>query len=373
MKRLIRLSLLALLVSAPALAQPAKQAAQAIPVQIAPMTPRVFEDVVEALGTVQSRESVSLTAPVTARVTAVHFTDGQAVSKGMLLVELDKAQSSAQEQEIRVRLAQAQAEWKRVKRLASADMATASERDAQRALMQTARAELATLGATLADRNIVAPFDGVLGLRRVSPGALVSPTTVVATLDAIDTVNLDFPVPAVHLASVAPGQRITAIAAAWKTPFIGEVVAIDSRVDPVTRSVLIRAKIDNEDGRLRPGLLMTVRLQTGKTEAPSLPEGALTPQGTAHRVYVVEDGKAALLPVEIGRRVPGFVEIVKGIPPGAQVIVEGVHRVRPGADVQIVQPDAAKPDAAQPDAAPASAAPTSMAPRSAPAQGDRVR
>lgn len=327
-----------------------KKGSQAVPVQVAPLTPRVFDDIVEALGTVQSREAVSLTAPVTARVVAVHFTDGQAVEKGTLLVELDKAQSSAQEKEIRVRLAQAQAEWRRVKRLAKADMATASERDAQRARMQAARAELATLGASLADRDIVAPFDGVLGLRRVSPGALVSPTTVVATLDAIDTVYVDFPVPAAHLGAIAPGQTITARAAAWKTPFTGAVVAIDSRIDPVTRSVLVRAKISNEDGRLRPGILMTVRLQTGRTTAPCVPEGALTPQGTTHRVYTVEDGKAALHTVEIGRRVPGYVEIIKGVPDGAPVIVAGVHRVRPGIAVKVVDasPAPVKADASKP-------------------------
>ncbi|MGK0360125.1 MAG: membrane fusion protein (multidrug efflux system) [Bradymonadia bacterium] len=321
---------------------------KAVPVQVVPMTPRVFEDVVEALGTVQSREAVSLTAPVTARVTAVHFTDGQVVEKGTLLVELDKAQTTAQEREIRVRLSQAQAEWKRVKRLAKADMATDSERDAQRALMQAARAELGTVGAALADRNIVAPFSGVLGLRRVSPGALVSPTTVVATLDAIDTVNLDFPVPAVNLGALKAGQTIIAHAAAWKTPFTGVVVAIASRVDPVTRSVTVRARIPNDDRRLRPGLLMTVRLKTGQTTASSLPEGALTPQGTTHRVYVVEDGLAALRPVEIGRRVPGFVEIIKGVPAGAQVIVEGVHRVRPGAPVEIIEPAPASPTSGAP-------------------------
>lgn len=334
-----------LLASAPALGK--KGPSKAVPVQVAPMAPRVFEDVVEALGTVQSREAVSLTAPVTARVVAVHFTDGQVVSKGTLLVELDKAQTSAQEREIRVRLSQAQSEWKRVKALAKADMATASERDAQRALMQAARAELGTVGAALADRNIVAPFSGVLGLRRVSPGALVSPTTVVATLDAIDSVNLDFPVPAKHLSALKPGQTVIAHAAAWKTPFTGTVVAIASRIDRVTRSVTVRARINNEDSRLRPGLLMTVRLQTGKTTASSVPEGALSPQGTTHRVYVVEDGKAALRPVEIGRRVPGFVEIIKGIPEGAKVIVDGVHRVRPGAAVAIVEATPAKPPAAK--------------------------
>ena len=183
--------------------------------------------------------------------------------------------------------------------------------------------------------------------------------TVVATLDAIDSVNLDFPVPAVHLAALAPGQTITAKAAAWKAPFTGTVIAIASRVDPVTRSVTVRARISNEDGRLRPGLLMTVRLQTGKTTASSVPEGALTPQGTTHRVYVIEDGKAALRPVEIGRRVPGFVEIIKGIPAGAQVIVDGVHRVRPGAMVKIVPAAPAAPPSAP--AEPVSATPMSAA------------
>lgn len=319
-----------------AVAQPKKKGAP-VPVTVAPVTTQTFEDVVSALGTVRAREAVALTAPVTARVVAVHFEDGQAVEKGALLVELDKAETNARKQEIRARLAQHEKEYRRVRRLAKADMATASERDAQRALMDTARAELGTLGAELADRNIKAPFAGVLGLRRVSPGALVAPGTMVTTLDAIDSVYVDFPVPALHLAALKPGLQIEAKATAWPEPFAGEVTAVESRVDPVTRSVTVRARIQNPKRQLRPGLLLTVQLSTGKTVALSVPEAALTPQGTQHRVYVVDDGKAALKPVTIGRRKPGSVEIIAGLEPSDQVIVDGVHRVRPGAALQIVE------------------------------------
>lgn len=329
--------LASLLAGGPAIAQP-KKASAPVPVTVAPVTTETFEDRVAALGTVQAREAVSLTAPVTGRVVAVHFEDGQVVAEGTLLVELDNAETNAKRKEIQARLAQHEREWRRVARLAKADMATASERDAQRALMDAARAELGTLGAEVADRTITAPFAGVLGLRRVSPGALVSPGTPVTTLDAIDTVYVDFPVPTRHLAALKPGLEIEARAAAWPDPFAGEVTAIESRIDPITRSVTVRARIANPERRLRPGLLLNVVMSTGSTVALSVPEAALTPQGTQHRVYIVDgDGKAALVPVTIGRRKPGLVEIVAGLEPSSQVIVDGVHRVRPGAELKIVE------------------------------------
>lgn len=337
---------LLLLVSAAA-AQPKKKSPP-VPVTVAAVGTHVFRDTVSALGTVRAREAVALTAPVTGRVIAVHFEDGQAVEAGTLLVELDTARVEARKKEIQARLAQHEKEWRRVRRLARADMATASERDAQKALMDTARAELGTLAAELADHAIKAPFTGVLGLRQVSPGSLVAPGTRVATLDAIDTINVDFPVPALHLAALKAGLPITAQAAAWPEPFTGEVVAVENRVDPVTRSVTVRARIPNPAGKLRPGLLLTVRLETGSTTALSVPEGALTPQGTRHRVYVVEDGKAALKEVEIGRRAPGKVEIVAGLSPDATVVVDGIHRVRPGAVLKVVEAPAKADDAAAP-------------------------
>ncbi|MCB9544840.1 MAG: efflux RND transporter periplasmic adaptor subunit [Myxococcales bacterium] len=336
--------LLALLLALPALAQERPPA----PVTTAPATPARFAHVIEALGTVQGREAVTLTARVTEKVARVHFEDGQAVEAGTLLVELDHDELDARLVEAKARLAQHEAEWGRVRRLAKADMATASERDAQRALLETARAEVSTIEAQIADRRITAPFKGVLGLRLVSPGALVSPGTVVATLDDLASVWLDFPVPSVHLGLLAPGQAVEARAAAWPDAFTGQVTALDTRIDPATRQVKVRARLPNESGRLRPGLLMMVTLRAGDGEALSVPEGALSPIGNRQRVYVVVDGKATLREVKIGRRVPGRVEILEGLQAGEPVVVDGVHKLRPGAPVNVVSEAVAPAPASAP-------------------------
>lgn len=318
----------------------------------------IFSKEVEALGTVVAHDAVTLTARVTEKVAQLHFTDGQQVQAGQLLVELERGDLDARLSEAQARLSGHEAEWDRVRRLAKANMATASERDAQRTLLETARADVATIEAQLKDRRIFAPFAGVLGLRRVSPGSLVTPGTAVATLDDLTSVWVDFPVSAVHLGLLAPGQAVEARASAWEGAiFVGEVVALDTRVDPATRQITVRAKFPNEDGRLRPGLLLMVLLRAGSSEALSVPEGALSPVGARQQVYVVQGTTAELREVRIGRRRPGLVEIVEGLKAGEQVVVDGVHKVRPGATLNITS--AAGP--AVPADAPISAMPVSGA------------
>ncbi len=348
-------SLLFLLLAVPA----AAQGPGPVPVTVSAAADAVFSNRIEALGTVVAREAVTLTARVTEKVLSVEFVDGERVEAGKLLVQLERGDLDARLAQAKARLQGAESEWARVSKLARSDMATGSERDAQRTLVETARAEVATYEAQLRDRKIFAPFAGVVGLRRVSPGSLVTPGTVVATLDDLASVHLDFPVPAVYLGLVAPGQAIAAQAPAWpKSDFAGDVMAVDTRIDPVTRQALVRAKIPNEDGRLRPGLLMTVELLAGEGPALSVPEAALSPIGNRQRVFVVADDKAVVREVQVGRRQPGRAEILGGLKPGERVVVDGVHKVRPGSPVRVVGEAApAAPGSAPPapDSAPASA------------------
>jgi membrane fusion protein (multidrug efflux system) len=311
-----------------------------------------WSDAIEALGTAQANESVTLTAKVTETVDRVNFNDGDFVEAGQMLVDLSGRAEVAQLEEERAAFKEASQQYARQAELVKQGTVARSQLDAQIAARDAARARMDTIRARLADRVITAPFDGVLGFRQVSAGALVSPGTVIATLDDIRTIKLDFPIPEAFLASVAPGLRIVAQSAAWPgREFEGKVRAVDSRVDPVTRAVTVRAQIPNPDSLLRPGMLLTVHLFKPERQALAIPEIALSQVGGKAYVFRVGAGdKVEQVDVVTGSRRRGEVEIVEGLAAGDRIVVEGTVKLRPGA--LIVEASAVEASAVEAPAAP---------------------
>ncbi len=193
------------------------------------------------------------------------------------------------------------------------------------------------LETRLADRLVKAPFAGVLGLRNISPGALVEPGSLITTLDDDSLMKLDFAVPSVFLPDLKPGLGIAAKARAYgNRRFEGEIGSIDSRVDPVSRCINVRALIPNPDRTLKPGILMQVELLRNPRDTLVVPESALLHQGQNHFVWVVGEGDSAeRRQVQIGARRPGDVEIVGGLAAGDPVITHGNDKVRPGQKIRI--------------------------------------
>ncbi len=293
-------------------------------------------DRVEALGTAQANESVTITANLTDTVRRVNFDDGDYVKTGTVLVELINAEEEAQLAEARASLDEAQRQLKRQRDLGERGIASVSAVDEARAAEATAQARLNTVMARLQDRLIRAPFSGVLGFRQVSPGTLVTPGTPVTTLDDTAKIKLDFTIPESKLFLMKKGGTVLASAAgASGRTFQGEVVAIDSRVDPVTRAATVRALIDNADGALLPGMLLNVEAQASERQALVVPEKSIVQLVGDSFVYVIEEGRAQRRPVSLGRREFGSVEIVSGLEPGELVIHEGVIRLREGMAVTV--------------------------------------
>lgn len=299
-----------------------------------------FDDRIEALGTLKANESVVLTAAVTETVTGVHFEDGQRVEAGQILIEMTNAEEHAQLEEVQFRVEEAKRQLNRVRPLTKSGSAPASLADERNREYETAKAQLRAIESRLADRLVKAPFDGVIGLRNISVGSLVSPGDKIATLDDDNVMKLDFSVPSTFLSELRKGMPITAKARAFAAQqFSGEVSSIDSRVDPVSRSIIIRALVPNENQILKPGLLMSVELIKNRRQAVVLPEEALMKEGNKNFVFVVEEknGKrfAAQREVKIGSRRPGEVEIVSGVTEGDLVVTHGTFTVRPGGEVSI--------------------------------------
>lgn len=295
---------------------------------------------VEALGTLKANESVEIAATVTERVTAVNFDDGQRVKKGAVLIEMDAAEERAELAEQRAFLAQAQRQVNRLAPLVKRGAAAESTIDTQRRETEGARARIQAIESRIAKRVIKAPFDGVVGLRNISIGALAQPGELLTTIDDDVVMKLDFAVPAVFVSTLKRGVAIKATSASFPDRiFKGTVSSVDSRIDPVTRSIVARALIDNPDGELRPGLLMLVELQKNPRQAVVVPEEAVVPVGDENFVWVV-DGEAGApvadrRTVTLGTRQFGEVEIVSGLSPGEQVVTHGTLRMRPRAPLTI--------------------------------------
>src|SRR5690606_5022507 len=230
-------------------------------VVVAPVKRQPLYDVVEALGTAQANESVTLTAKVTDTVRRVNFEDGDYVEAGEVLVELTNQEEEALLAEARANLDDAEKQLARLEDLSARGLAALSELDVARSRAAASEARLNTVVARLRDRLILAPFSGVLGFRQVSPGTLLTTNTPITTIDDISTIKLDFTVPEVYLASMRPGARVVARSVSYgDREFEGVVRTINSRVDPVTRAFTVRAHIANDDGALRPGMLLTAEV-----------------------------------------------------------------------------------------------------------------
>lgn len=306
-------------------------------VVVVPVRQVVFADTIEGLGTVTANESVALTATVTETVSAIHFDDGDRVSKGQLLVELSSREEHAQLEEARATVGEAHRQYQRIKSLAARGTAARSLLDERQREWETARARLAAIESRLADRLIRAPFAGIVGLRDLSVGALVEPGDLITTLDDDGVVKLDFPVAATYLDLLRPGLTVTASSRAFAgRSFVGTIKAVNSRVDPVSRSVRVRAMLPNPERLLKPGMLVNVVLQQEPRKTLLVPEEALLPLGEQQFVFVVNaDNRVDKREVHIGGRRPGQVEVLQGLAANEQVVTHGHMQLRPGQTVEV--------------------------------------
>ena len=315
-------------------------AGQAAPVVVETqaVSVRVLDDDVSAVGSLVSNESVVLRPEVSGRIEAIHFRDGEPVRRGEVLVELDAAVQRAELQQARANLTLAEADFSRTQDLFGRKFVSRSSLDDARAKLEVARAGVALAQARLARMQIRAPFDGVVGIRSVSPGDFVKDGDVLINLEDIATLKLDFRLPELYLDRVRPGQTLELSSDVLPGErFAATVEAIDPLVDAEGRAVRLRASLPNPDMRLRPGVFVRVRLILAERgEVAMVPEAALVPApGDVQFVYRVADGKVQRVNVRTGQRRDAMVEIVDGLQPGMVVVTAGQLKLRDGADVKV--------------------------------------
>ena len=316
-----------------------------LPVKAAPATHATLNVEVTAVGTLRADETVMVRPEIAGRVETIHFREGQKVRQGETLVTLDQEEYQAQLASSAAQLALEQSSYRRLQDMDRQQLASQQNLDEAKAKLDTARAQQELNRVRLSKTVIRAPFDGMIGLRKISPGAYVKPGDDIVALESLGAMKLDFRVPETYLARLAVDQRLAARVDAYpEQSFEGTIYAIEPALDEETRTVLLRARLPNPHNQLRPGLFARVSLILERREnALVVPEQAIVPVGQTTFVYRVADGKAVMTPVKLGLRRPGLVEILEGLSAGDQVVTDGQLKIRDGAAVQVLPPTETQP------------------------------
>lgn len=309
-----------------------------LPVQIHVARVEPFAPTIEGTGTLLPNEAVDLTAEIARKVVTVAVEDGQQVAAGEVLFELDTRDILAQMARLRAQSRYARASFGRYDSLSESGAVSQDARDSSKLRVEEAQAGLRELEVMLERSRVVAPFSGTFGLRPISVGAWVAPGTPLGRLVDIATLKLDFRLPERHAADVAVGTEVAFRVDGRAEDFRAVVTAIDPAIERVSRSVVVRAKVPEPRGLL-PGAFATVTVPLSGRDTMFVPAIAVIPSPTGSRVFIEREGIAKQVEVEVGVREPARVEVVRGLEPGARVIVTNLLRVRDGAKVSEVKPE----------------------------------
>jgi len=309
----------------------------------------------ESVGTARANESVVITAKQTGNIAIIGFNEGQRVNANHVLIELENRERRADLDQARAEVESARAardevrqQLERARQLRTTGNVTEARLDQleaqSRALdgrVRSAEARIRSVDARLDDVRLTAPFAGRVGLRQVSVGALVQPGATITTLDDISKIKVDFNVPELFLGRLRSDLEVSARSSAYANrTFTGKVTAIDTRIDPATRSVKVNALFDNPDELLKPGLFLSVEIVLDRREAVIVSDEAVVAEGAKHYVFVVRDNKVERRDIKLNQRMAGEVEVSEGVKPGEVIVARGIQRVRHG---QTVAPTPLRP------------------------------
>jgi membrane fusion protein (multidrug efflux system) len=321
-----------------------------IGVETAKVSASGFQDDVAAVGSLKSNESVMLRPEIAGRIAAIHLREGMPAARGTVLVALDAATQTAELRQAEANLALSQANFKRTEDLYQKKFVAERARDEAAANLKVLEAAVALAQAKLQKTRIRAPFDGIVGIRNVSVGDYVKEGQELINIEDIGSLKVDFRLPESYLSRLQKGQGVELSADAMRgQTFKGVLDAIDPLLDAAGRAISLRARLDNPERKLRPGMFVRVRLAFGgERQGLAVPEEALVPAGSDNFVFRVAEGKAQRVMVKIGQRRGAAAEIVEGLKAGDEVVTAGQLKLRDGVPVKAVQaggpPAATKPE-----------------------------
>lgn len=301
-----------------------------------------FNNSIEAIGTARANEQVLITSKYSDLVDQILFEDGQLVKKGKVLVRLNSQEEMAKVSELEANLSESTAQLKRFQDLLTSKATSKSLVDQQEAKTKAIAAQLQSARTKLNDLSIKAPFDGVLGFREVSLGAYIDAGSVITSLDDLSLIKVDFNLPERFLPTNKLGQSIIALSSAYKNqPFVGKVRSIDPRINPVTRTLKVRAEIENYNLALRPGMLLNIEIVRQVESLLQLPESAIIPIEDKHFIFIIQgrdtqEQTVVRRSIRLGRRLPGSVEVLDGVNPDELVVIEGALKLSDGTLVKVL-------------------------------------
>jgi membrane fusion protein (multidrug efflux system) len=307
----------------------------------------VFVDDVAAVGSLKSNESVVLRPEIAGRIAAIHLREGMPAAKGAVLVALDASTQAAELRQAEANLALSQANHRRTEELYEKKFVSARARDEAAANLKVLEAAVALAQARLQKTQIRAPFAGIVGIRNVSVGDYVKEGQELVNIEDIGALKADFRLPESYLSRLRKGQSVEVSTDAMPgQTFKGTLDAIDPLLDASGRAISLRARLENPDLKLRPGMFVRVRLAFGgERQGLAVPEEALVPAGDDNFVFRVSEGKAQRVMVKVGQRRDATVEITEGLKAGDEVVSAGQLKLRDGVPVRAGQGAAAPAEA----------------------------
>mgnify|MGYP000951167447 FL=1 len=299
---------------------------------------QLLEEIVAVTGTLHAEEAIDVQTEISGKIVEIAFEEGATVKRGELLLRLDDSEARAELNRAKARITKAESLEKRLRGLMQNGWTNEQEFEQAQSDYRALLAERELAEAKLAKTELRAPFDGVVGIRSVSWGSYVAPSARITTLQKVEWLKLDFAVAERHAARLRPGAKVSFTVSGDEQRHDGTVYVVEPRVDEATRTVLVRARVENANGTLRPGALAQVTLRLQEWEAALLvPAMAVITEENGKSVFVVEEGKAQRRRVVTGLRRAELLQIVAGLRAGEEVVVAGVQSLRAGAAVKVAQ------------------------------------
>ncbi len=311
---------------------------QVIPVKAHIVKPQELGNNVITTGTVLANEEVDLKSEVSGKIVEIAFKEGSRVNKGDLLVKINDAELQAQLMREKYTFELLKDKEYRQKKLFEKEAISQEEYDDALNQFNVSKAEVDLIKAQIDKTEIRAPFNGIVGLKNVSEGSYITPSTVIASLQNINPIKIDFSIPEKYSGSVKVGDQINFKVVGDEENYNAKVYAIEPKIDPVTRTLKIRAIYSNQAGRILPGSFADVKLILDKIDnALLIPTQAIVPELKGQKVYIYRSGKVAQQNVEMGIRTDEYVQITSGLNPNDTLIISGILQIKPGAEVSITE------------------------------------
>jgi len=308
----------------------------ALSVEAVLIRPQVLDNKIFTTGTLLANEEVELRPEISGRVIGVFFQEGSRIAKGALMLKIDDRELQAQHKRKGLEEKQASDEERRERSLYDIKAISQEEYDKTLNTLRLIQADKEVIESQIGKTEIKAPFNGVVGLRYVSEGGYVSPNMLAATMQELDPMKVEFSVPEKYGKQMRSGNEILVRAGDLGEDFKGVIYALETKIDPNTRTIKARGKIPNAQGTLIPGAFAKVEITLAELlNAIVIPSGAVIPELNGEKVYLCVNGKAKSVPIKTGIRTEKSVQIVEGLAANDTLIVTGLLQLANGKDVQI--------------------------------------